>query len=227
MGWKASSIIISPLSATDNEKLLNELGFINLLKIEDEPFEVAIYPDDNKVYIGTYKNNLIISAPDLPLTFFEDELTPAEKTLIAHFPNTEICSIVLHSAVNFWGYSLAKNGIKIRARAGSSDDGTFVDFGEPLEEEKELLSKSTVDNEGNRTYLLDDFPNEPFTEDAVGENFVFEISSRFFGVPLDRADDLLFETTLTGYSYTMISKPSVAKKIEEKTTEQKPWWKLW
>jgi hypothetical protein len=201
MGWKASTIIINKPTQVDNEKLLQELGFANLTKIEDEPFEVAINPGDKNVYIGTYRENLLICAPDIPMQFFEDNETETEKTLSRTFPTSEICSIVLHSSVNLWGYSVTKNGQKLRARAGSADDGTFVEIGEPLEEEKNLLSKSTVDNNGNRTYLLEDFPDEPFTEDQVGENFVFEVCSRYFGEQLDMADDLLFETILTGYSY--------------------------
>lgn len=141
MGWKASTIIINKPTHVDNLVLLKELGFNNLTKIEDEPFEVAINPDNNKVYIGSYKDNLLVCAPDIPMQFFEDDETITEKTLNRIFPNSEICSIVLHSAVNLWGYSVTKNGQKIRARAGSSDDGTFVEIGEPLDEEKRTFEQ--------------------------------------------------------------------------------------
>ena len=57
MGWKASTIIIHKPTDIDNKKLLQELGFEKLKKIKDEPFEVAINPKDNNVYIGSYKNN--------------------------------------------------------------------------------------------------------------------------------------------------------------------------
>lgn len=232
MGWKASTIIINKPTQIDNLELLKELGFGNLTKIEDEPFEVAINPDENKVYIGTYKDNLLICASDIPMQFFEDDETLTEKTLNRIFPNSEICSIVLHSAVNLWGYSVTKNGHKIRARAGSSDDGTFVELGEPLEEEKELLSKSKLDENGNRIYLLEDFPNEPFSEDQVGENFVFSICKRYFEEELDSADDLLFDTTLSGYKYSKVSQTKATKKTEKEQFVEiidntKPWWKFW
>lgn len=90
---------------------------------------------------------------------------------------------------------------KIRARAGNSDDGTFVEIGEPLDEEKELLSKSKLDENGNKVYVLDEFPDETFSEDQVGENFVFLICKRYFDQELDSAHDLLFKTTLAGYQY--------------------------
>jgi hypothetical protein len=70
MGWKASTIIIHKPIQVEKEELLKNLGFDNLTKIEDEPFEVAINPDDNKVYIGSYKDNLLICAPDIPMHFF-------------------------------------------------------------------------------------------------------------------------------------------------------------
>lgn len=230
MGWKASTIIIHKPTQVDNEELLKELGFKNLITIEEEPFEVAINPDDNKVYIGSYKDNLLICTPDIPMQFFEDNETSTEKILKRLFPNSEICSIVLHSAVNLWGYSITKNGQKIRARAGSSDDGTFVELGEPLEEEKELLSKSTIHKDGHRTYLFEDIDDEPMTEDQVGENFVFAICKRYFGEELDSADDLLFETNLKGYSY---GKANVKEnKIKQPNSnlsaiDKKPWWKFW
>lgn len=229
MGWKASTIIINKPTQVDNETLLQELGLENLTRIEDEPFEVAINPDYNRVYIGTYKDNLLICVPDIPMQFFDDTETETEKTLNRIFPNSEICSIILHSVVNLWGYSVSKNGQKIRARTGSSDDGTFVELGEPLDEEKELLSKSKLDENGNRIYLLDEFPDEPFTEDRVGENFVFSICKRYFEEELDSADDLLFETTLTGYKYGKIIKvnKNINKQEQQQNDDQKPWWKFW
>jgi hypothetical protein len=81
MGWKASTIIINQPTQVDNVDLLRELGFNNLTKIEDEPFEVAINPDNHKVYIGTYKDNLLICAPDIPMAVFLKTRKPKQKRL--------------------------------------------------------------------------------------------------------------------------------------------------
>jgi hypothetical protein len=226
MGWKASTIIINKPTQIDNETLLKELGLKNLTKIEDESFETAINPDDYKVYIGKYKDNLLICVPEIPMEFFEDNETQTERTLNRIFPDSEICSIMLHSAVNLWGYSITQNGKKIRARAGSSEEGTFVELGEPLDEEKELLSKSKLDEDGNRIYVFNDFPDEPLTEDQVGENFVFSICKRYFDEELDSADQLLFETTLAGYQFGKTSK--INQNINQNTNSpKKAWWKFW
>jgi hypothetical protein len=208
MGWKASTIIIHEPTAVDHEALLKKIGLVDLKKISNEPFEVALNPTGNKVYIGTYKNNLLICIEDLPMHFFEKKESTIEKKLYEIFPNSELCAIVLHSGVNLWGYSISKKGSKIRVKAGSADDGTFVEIGDPIKEEQALLSKSTVSSNGQRTYLLDEDDDEPLTEDQVGENFVFAISKRYFGVELDHAEDLLYETSLTGYTYQISNKKS-------------------
>jgi hypothetical protein len=227
MGWKTSTIIITPRPDLPVESLLNSLGLTDLKSIDDEPFEIALNPKGSNVYIGSYKDSLIISVPDIPASFLTENLSYAEKILIRECPEAEICAIILHSTVNLWGYSIIKNGQKIRARAGASDDGTFLEYGTPLIEEEALLSKSTIDDHGNRIYLLDEFPEEPFTEDQVGENFVFEICSRYFGTPLDSADDLLFETVLTGYRFSKNTKPNRDSSSKEVQLKNKPWWKFW
>ena len=221
MGWKASIIIIHKPLQVDNEQLLKELGFDRLTKVKDELFEVVINPDNNRVYIGNYKNNLLICAPDIPMHIIENNGVEAEKILTKLFPDSEICSIVLHSTVNLWGYSIIKRGERIRVRAGSAEDGTFIDLGEPLEEEENILNKSVIDEVGQRTYAFEEIDNEVMTEDQVGENFVFAICSRYFGEELDYADALLFETTLKGYSYNKVT--DAAKPIPD----GKVWWKFW
>jgi len=225
MGWKASTIIINEPTNTDHFQLLEKLGFTSLRKIDDRPFEVVMNPNDNEVYIGTYKNNLLICAQELPMQFFEDHETATESTFMNLFPSSEICSIVLHSTVNLWGYAILKEGKKIRARAGSADDGTFIESGEPLEEEKEILSKSTLNRQGERTYLFEG-DDEAMSEDQVGENFVFAVCKRYFGEELDSADELLFETHLKGYSYGKA--PGLKKSGQSKSSGyNKSWWKFW
>lgn len=199
MGWKLSSIIINPKTDIPGENLLEEIGFTNLKKIAEVPYDVAIYPDSDKAFIGTYKGNLIISVNNLPLEFFTNTLSALEEKLINLFPHSEICAVSLNSVINHWGYAIIKDGKKIRARTGNSDSGTTLDFGEPLTEEIELLSKSQLDENGNRMYYLEKKPAEAYFEDQVGENFVFEIFKRYTGTQLDHDDELLFETNFKGY----------------------------
>lgn len=198
MGWKAFSILIKPAINIRHEILLQTLGVSKFVKIDDEPYEIAIYPDRGNIFIGSYKDTLIISNFDLPQLFFDIGLTEIEKKLITIFPDSEICAVSLHSGVNLWAYAIIRKGKKIRARMGDADNGTTLDFGEPLQEEQDLLSKSTLNDNGQREYYLNN-SNESYTEDQVGENFVFDIYKRYTGKSLDANDELLFETILSGY----------------------------
>lgn len=199
MGWKTSLVIINSLSQIKDQDLLTKLGYEDFTECEEETFEIAMYPETNKIYIGEFNGNRIICSQDLPITFFDKNISPTERTLNDLFPDTEICALALQSTVNFWGYSISKNNQKIRVRVGTADTGTAVEEGEILEEEKELFSKSEIDKEGNRIYHFEDFPNEPFTEDTVAEEFVFKISSRYLGQTLDTGNELLDQTKFRGY----------------------------
>jgi len=201
MGWTLSSIIINPVTAFNAENLLGKLGFENLTEVEAKSYDVVMYPDKETVYIGNYKDNLIICADNLPLNFFDRSLSDTEKILIDYFPNAEISAVSLQSAINHFGFAVIKKGEKIRVKAGDADIGTAIDFGEPIEQEKELLSKSKVDSNGQRVYYLDGPSNEPYLENQVGENIIFEIFRRYTGASLDEDDDLL-DTSLKGYKFT-------------------------
>ena len=208
MGWKISIIIVNKPTKVDNEKLLRDLGIKRFIKTDDTTFENTIGLFTNKIYIGEYKDNLIIYEWTLPDKIIQNNDTESEKLLVRKFPNSEICIIKLVSNVNFWGYKIINKGRIIRHRAGDGDKGTYIDSGAPLEEEIPLLNKSSIDGDGNKFYKFDEQPNELFSEDQVGENFVFEICKRYFGETLDTADELLHNTIFIGY-------------------QKKAWWRFW
>ncbi|MES1218420.1 MAG: hypothetical protein ABUT20_23135 [Bacteroidota bacterium] len=201
MGWKLNSIIINPSTDINHVELLDKLGFKNLTKLEDEPYDSAMYPDKDKVYIGNYKNSIIICVDNLPFKFYTKSLSDTENTLIKYFPDSEICAVSLQSTVNHFGFAVIKAGKKIRVKAGDADIGTEIDIGEPLEQEQELLSKSKIDDTGQRLYYLNGNSDEPYLENQVGENFVFEIFKRYTDELLDEDDDLL-DTNFAAYKFS-------------------------
>lgn len=201
MGWKLSSVIVNSSAGINYDELLNELGFKNLTRLEDEPYDRAMYPDKNRVYVGNYKNNLIICASNLPLDFFDKSLSDTEKTLIKYFPESEICAVSLQSTINHFGFAVIKAGEKIRVKAGDADTGTTIDIGNPLEQEKVLLSKSKIGDNGQRLYYLNGDIDDPYLENQVGENFIFQIFRRYTGEQLDEDEDLL-DTDFAAYSFS-------------------------
>src|SRR5258706_13191692 len=145
MGWKVSAIIINALlEETNIESIIKSIGYGDLEKIGDIPFDSAIYPEGNDIYIGIYKGNLIIAAQELPLYLIDHESNEIEKRFIKLFPDTEICALSLNSTINHCAFSVIQNGKRVRTKAGDIDSGTVIDLGQPLEEELQLLSGSRL-----------------------------------------------------------------------------------
>lgn len=224
MGWKLSIVIVNGATHSSEKDLLKTLGYKGLIEIDQEPFEVACYPESSTIYIGKYNGNTIICEQNIPIEFLENPLSEKEYQLNQLFPDTEVCSLSLQSTVNFWGITISKNGKRIRTKGGESENGTFVDDGKPLIEEEKLLSKSE-ETELGRIYHLEEFPNETFSEDAVGEDIVFDISKRYLDERLDMIDDLLFETNFKGFSF--YEESNFAQTKQTNNPDEKPWWKFW
>jgi hypothetical protein len=196
MGWKASVIIIKPELPFKGNFIFEALGFKNIIPAAAAPFEVAIYPGDERIFAGHYKGCTLLAGETMAMNFFISEGSLLEQNLIALTGAGEICALHLHSGMNMWGYIVIRDGKRIRQRFGDADSGTVLDTGEPLEEEKELLSKATLNESGQRTYNIG---GAMYNEDQVGENFVFELFRRYTGARMDQDDALLFETVLNGY----------------------------
>ncbi len=198
MGWKASFIIIDSNKEIEEKELLKNVGFNRLRATRKVDFSVAMNPKKNQVYFGRYNGRIIICEERLPETFMKRKETTVEMVLAHYFPDTEICSLILNSVTNYWGYSISKNNKKKRIRSGDTEEGLIIDFGTPLKEEEPLLDQLKIDEKGKRLFYLEGHA-DALTEDQVGESFVFKIAKRYFGEELDRADDLLFETEFQGY----------------------------
>jgi hypothetical protein len=60
------------------------------------------------------------------------------------FPNSEIAAIYENQTVDAFGFTIIKNGTRIRFKDGC-DGEIFNDFGELLEEERRMYENATVD----------------------------------------------------------------------------------
>lgn len=203
MGWKMSLMMINSEQEFDKDDLFESLGYSNLKKVDTQDFESVMNPDFDKIYLGKYNGNYIICMQEMAADAIDRNLSKAEKILSTKFTDTEIITFVLQSVVNLWGYSVAKNGEKIRARSGNSEEGTTLDVGTILEEEKELFSQSKTNEKGERIFVFEGMEEEEYSEDQVGENFVFDISKKYLGEDLDSCD-ALFETKFEGYTFSRL-----------------------
>jgi len=229
MGWKTSMILINSEKEFDKNELFESFGYYKLNKSDKQYFETIMNPDDDKIYFGRYNGNTIICMQDLPLESMYESLSKAERILSSKFPNTDITTFVLHSVVNLWGYSIVNNGKKVRVRAGSSEGGTIVEYGEILEQEKELFSKSKLNKNGERVFTFENMPEDDFLDDQVGENFVFDVSRKYLGMNLDACEEL-FETEFEGYTFSKLkpqNKTGDQIKINQDKNFKKKWWKFW
>lgn len=209
MGWKTSMIIINTDQPFDFSNLFQKLGY-EVSSNSDELFEAIIYPPDDKIYLGYCNKTTIICLQELVLDAFQANVSTLEQALCDCFPNTEIATLALHSVVNFWAYSVVKDGKKLRVRAGDADEGIIIDEGKVLEEEKELLAKAYTNTNGEQLFVFEDILDEAFTADQVGENFVFQLCKRYLDEQLD-AHEKLWETTFKGFNL-------------KKKNQNKKWW---
>lgn len=69
----------------------------------------------------------------------ESEFTPLEKDLVKNFPNARIIIAVQNESIDFYGYSLLVDSIKIRTKAVVKGD-LFLDYGDFLPLEKAIFN---------------------------------------------------------------------------------------
>src|SRR5258706_9869852 len=129
-----------------------------------------------------------------------DEISEVEKSLFRLFPTSEILSVACISTTNYHGYSLIKDGKKLRTKSLNADDGFYFDFGQLIEEEKPIYSKSEI-LDGKRIWKIEELPDDIFYEDQMMEDFTFEVAKRLLGVRIDNeeGEELLDNTTFRKY----------------------------
>ena len=212
MGWKASLVIIENTNGFEDDlAILKAIGKGSYVLKEKVIFEDCLYPRDNSINIGYYKNNIII-ADDFELTnnTLGDatilDLRGEEKELCKLFPTAEIISVACHSVVNYHAYSLIQNSKKVRLKSISCDD-SFIDLGERTEEEEAIYSRS-IRKEGANFWEDPSDPGYECAEDELMEEFTFGFAARRLGVHLDDDADELMDTILKKYT-----KPSFFRNI--------------
>lgn len=195
MGWKSFSIFVQPpgspsfgdMSALYDQgaDALCDTLFPGLYtRTDTSTLESAIYPKSGDLHLANFGRSAVICEQDIACAFFagkkhlwrtrtSPEAAAARDKILAHFSDREIIVLVMNSVVNLWGYAVYQDGALVRCAAGAADDGIICDTGPPLPEEQATLghqSLSEIDEEGG------------------GEDLVFEISRKLFGMRLDQVE---------------------------------------
>jgi hypothetical protein len=187
MAWNKYYIVVTNQQGATPTDILTKLGLNGYQPVGAANFFQTNKSDD--LFIGTYQDKLIIASPDLTYGMFATEPSDIEKSFVAAFPSSEIAALAENSTVGEFGYSLIENGQRKRLKHGC-DGEIYVDFGEMLPEEQEILAGHIFDPEE-----LDEM-REDMDEEEVQNMVTFEaswrapgqISKRYFGDSIDNLD---------------------------------------
>jgi hypothetical protein len=175
MGWKASCVFASspdasPLTTFPAHQPARAKQLLSLLGRSYASrgmttLEEGIFPKDgDHLYVGAYEQAIVVGSTSIVNNSFHGGVPWIVDHTRSLLPNARLLIITLHSVVDLFGYAWFENGQFVRGRAGSADDGVFLDQGELLPIEAMVLD-------------LD--------EDSGGEEFVMELCRPFLGCRLD------------------------------------------
>jgi hypothetical protein len=187
MAWNKYYIVVTHQEGATPTDILNKLGLNGYQHAGDANFHQTNKSDD--LFIGNYKDTLVIANPDLTYGLFAAEPSEIEKRFVAAFPSSEIVALAEDSTVGEFGYSLIENGQRKRVKHGC-DGEIYTNFGETLPEEQEILAGHIFEPEE-----LDEM-REEMDEEEVQNMVTFEaswrtpaqISKRYFGDVIDNLD---------------------------------------
>jgi hypothetical protein len=187
MAWNKYYIVITNQKGMQPAEILTKLSLSGYVADGETNFLATNKSDD--LFIGNYKDKIIIANPDLTYPFFSKQPDDFEKKVVAAFPATEIAVLMENSTVGQFGYSIIENGQRIRIKDGC-DGEIYNDIGELLPEEQTILAGHIFDPEE-----LDDM-REDMNEEEVQSMVTFEasrrtpseISKRYFGDSIDNLD---------------------------------------
>jgi hypothetical protein len=121
MGWKAFNLFASipggsALTTFPPHHADKALAFLKLLggtyeNHGDRTFEDGIYPSsDDELYIGAYGHAFVLGSIPLAASAFRGDVPPIVRHLHVTIPGCRVLAVLLHSAVDLYGYSWFENG---------------------------------------------------------------------------------------------------------------------
>lgn len=177
MGWKIYTTFIKIKEKVEiNNDFVKSLGFKNFDFTEKTEFIFG--PKIGELFIGVFKDYLMIANSHLSFEFEQESKSATESKILSIFPNSEIINIHIGHILSF---CLFENGKKIRRK--SVADEIYESSGELIKEElywknHELIDKEEFDHFTKQEYQIE-------LENRVTYETCFELTKRIFGKRLD------------------------------------------
>lgn len=187
MSWKIYLIIISNATNINVAEVPSKLGLNNLKPTVEVNLLEAQYKDN--ISVGRYEDKIIVTAKDLVYDFYQNIPTEREKRFVAAFPNSEITVLTIHSSSYLYGYSIIRNGKRIRVKHGA-DTEKYIDQGEKLQEEIDIRKGEIFTNEELKD-MKGDYSKkelENVIDHEASFRVPFRLTKRYFGKQIDDAD---------------------------------------
>lgn len=219
MGWKASMLIAQNTSGIKTaEEIVQKLDGNYYELAGETALDACINPRDESIYIGLYKDNLIVTLDaEYILMSIIDGGGGIENTLHELCPGGEVMGVFCQSTTNMHGYFLNKDGDRVRHKI-ISFDGPRMESGERFEEELEIYKDVKKDENGVDYWQFGDENSSRFEENQLMENFTFGVAKRLLGVKLDTSegDDLMFQVKFK--KFVKAEKPILHPQKEKENT---------
>ncbi len=216
MGWKVSMLVAQNTSGIKTaEEIVQKLDENHYELVEETSLDACINPRDESIYIGFYKDNIIVTLDaEYILMSIIDGGGGIEDRLHELCPEGEVMGAFCQSTTNMHGYFLNKDGTRVRHKIVSFD-GPRMEFGERFEEELEIYKDAKKDENGVDYWQFGDAESSRFEENQLMENFTFGVAKRLLGVKLDTSegDDLMFQIKFK--KFVKAEKPASSPPKEE------------
>jgi hypothetical protein len=185
MGWKIYLIAITNAGNVNTTDVPKKLGLDNLKPTKEINIHDAQY--EQGIFIGKNGDKIFIVCSDLVFKFYDKTPSDFEKKISAAFPNSEISVITINQTSDLYGYSVIKNGKRLRVKSGA-DLELYVDYGDKLPEEIEISKEKLFDDdelqEMQEDYSKDEL--QKVLDQEISFRTTFRLTKRYFGKQFDQ-----------------------------------------
>jgi len=198
MSWKLYLIVITNAAKISTAEVPEKIGVDNLSPKQ----EISLHQAQSAkgLFIGKHKDKLVIVSQDLVFDFYEKSPSDFEKKVLAAFPNSEIAVLTLNGTTDLYGYSIIKDGKRQRVKSGA-DLELYVDYGEKLQEEIDVLKEKLFDDDELQE-MKEEYSKQELKkviDQEVSIRAAFRLSKRYFGKAFDEAGSDFEKIKVTQY----------------------------